>query len=127
MPLLVRKFVVLTLDKNTWLCQFGCPNVHESSRMAIYRHLYEAHTAEELKPWGINRDLLREDTVKDEVLRERNMYGIDPVSGYMKEASEIPIRPENLRRKKKSKKITLSSSESEVEDKDPARVVNDYD
>lgn len=72
MELVNRRFILLSIDSRTFLCQFGCPNVRGYHPMEMYEHFYECHTDEELQKWGINRFLLR-DAAK---FNERKRLGI---------------------------------------------------
>ena len=60
MKLAMRGYVILTLDANTFLCQFGCEiQTHgEDGRIKMLYHLFTRHTAEDLALWGINRGFL---------------------------------------------------------------------
>ena len=83
------------MDEKSYMCYFGCKDVKENSKMALYAHLFRQHSASELKKWGLNRDLLGEGLREDfgdksiksvrqkkvEGLNERNTYGLNPKDG----------------------------------------------
>ena len=49
---------MLSLDDGaTYMCQFGCP-IKVTKLHSLYSHWYNNHSFDELKLWGINRDLL---------------------------------------------------------------------
>ena len=51
-------FLCMRVER-TLYCQMGC-NIQTLDYKKMARHLYEMHTYEELRPWGINRDLILE-------------------------------------------------------------------
>ena len=67
--LCARRFLVLSIDNRTYLCQFGCHNIRYTKLLSIYEHYYTSHTRSELKKWGINRDRLAEG-LEDECSRD---------------------------------------------------------
>lgn len=91
--LYARRLHVLSLDGKTFLCQFGCRNVNETSKMSVYEHFYREHSASELKKWGINKEILGTGLSQDlrlksieterkiQGLKERNVFGLDPNTG----------------------------------------------
>ena len=52
----------LTIDEGkTYLCHYGCStDFRVPDRIRLFKHLYSEHSFDELKVWGINRDLLKE-------------------------------------------------------------------
>lgn len=60
MKLEKRKFVFFTfVGAKRMYCQFGCDGVW-SKITDLYQHWFENHTYEELKKWGVNRNILNE-------------------------------------------------------------------
>ena len=57
MALSSRRYTVLSLDGRQFLCQFGCP-VKYNRVYDLYAHFASQHEYEELKNWGINKELL---------------------------------------------------------------------
>ena len=57
-PLRRRPFAVLTLDGCTFMCQFGCLQVRSRDLLEMFRHFAQCHSYDELKEWGICKDLL---------------------------------------------------------------------
>ena len=55
-----RRFLVLSIDDRSYLCQLGCRDARFKRLHSIYKHYYTSHTRSELKKWGINRDRLEE-------------------------------------------------------------------
>ena len=41
-----------------FICQMGCSGAIFDSMLGLYKHFWEAHSADELANWGINWDVL---------------------------------------------------------------------
>ena len=54
----MSRIELATLKLNqTFYCQMGC-NFQTKTQIQMAKHFYNCHTHEELRNWGINRDLL---------------------------------------------------------------------
>lgn len=79
-----RRFLVLSLDGKTFMCQFGCP-IRSGSAQEIYKHFANCHTYEELKDWGINKDLLCDSYDESKIFKQ-------DASSFVKAEQGIPQR-----------------------------------
>ena len=57
------------------MCQFGC-QVRTHDILEMFRHFAESHTHDELKEWGIRKDLLTETGGESKKIVPKSTSGI---------------------------------------------------